>query len=142
VGVHLQETAGQLKDGWLHTGDVAVQDEDGYLFIVDRTKDMIIASGYNIYPREIDEVLYRHPKVAEAVTIGINDAYRGETIKVFITLKPGQTATEQEIIDFCKDKLAPYKCPKIVEFRNDIPKSAVGKVLRKVLRTEEETKNK
>jgi long-chain acyl-CoA synthetase len=134
------ETANQLKDGWLYTGDVAIQDEDGYLFIVDRTKDMIIAGGYNIYPREIDEVLYRHPKVAEAVSIGVSDEYRGETIKVFVTLKPGQTATEQEIIDFCKDKLAPYKRPKMVEFRDNIPKSAVGKVLRKVLRTEEEAK--
>ena len=137
-----EETANQLKDGWLYTGDVAVQDEDGYLFIVDRTKDMIIASGYNIYPREIDEVLYRHPKVAEAVAIGVPDEYRGETIKVFVTLKPGETATEEEIIEFCKDKLAPYKRPKVVEFRGDIPKSAVGKVLRKVLRAEEEQKMK
>ncbi len=135
-----QETAEQLKDGWLHTGDVAIQDEDGYLYLVDRTKDMIIASGYNIYPREIDEVLYRHPKVAEAVAVGIPDEYRGETIKVYVTLKPGQTATEQEIIEFCKDKLAPYKRPKSVEFRDNIPKSAVGKVLRKVLRAEEEGK--
>ena len=137
-----EETANQLKDGWLYTGDVAIQDEDGYLFIVDRTKDMIIASGYNIYPREIDEVLYRHPKVAEAVAIGVPDEYRGETIKVFVTLKPGQTATEEEIIEFCKDKLAPYKRPKLVEFRSDIPKSAVGKVLRKVLRAEEENLKK
>jgi long-chain acyl-CoA synthetase len=137
-----EETANQLKNGWLHTGDVAVQDEDGYLFIVDRTKDMIIAGGYNIYPREIDEVLFRHPKVAEAVAVGIPDEYRGETIKVFVTLKPGQTATEEEIIEFCKDKLAPYKRPKRVEFRDTIPKSAVGKVLRKVLRTEEEEKNR
>lgn len=136
-----EETTNQLKNGWLYTGDVAVQDEDGYLFIVDRTKDMIIAGGYNIYPREIDEVLFRHPKVAEAVAVGIPDEYRGETIKVFVTLKPGQTATEEEIIEFCKDKLAPYKRPKLVEFRETIPKSAVGKVLRKVLRTEEEEKN-
>jgi long-chain acyl-CoA synthetase len=137
-----EETANQLKDGWLHTGDVAIQDEDGYLYIVDRTKDMIIASGYNIYPREIDEVLYRHPKVAEAVAVGVPDEYRGETIKVFITLKPGQEATEQDIIEFCKDKLAPYKRPKSIEFRDSIPKSAIGKVLRKVLRAEEEAKSK
>ncbi|KJS30472.1 MAG: AMP-dependent synthetase [Desulfatitalea sp. BRH_c12] len=137
-----EETANQLKDGWLYSGDVAIQDEDGYLFIVDRTKDMIIASGYNIYPREIDEVLYRHPKVAEAVAIGVPDEYRGETIKVFVTLKAGQEATEEEIIEFCKDKLAPYKRPKMVEFRDVIPKSAVGKVLRKVLRAEEEAKTK
>lgn len=137
-----EETANQLKDGWLHTGDVVIQDEDGYLFIVDRTKDMIIASGYNVYPREIDEVVFQHPKVSEAVAIGIPDEYRGETVKVFVTLKPGETATEQEILDFCEDKLAPYKRPKTVEFRQDIPKSAVGKILRKVLRAEELAKMK
>lgn len=137
-----EETANQLKDGWLHTGDVVIQDEDGYLFIVDRTKDMIIASGYNVYPREIDEVVFQHPKVSEAVAIGIPDEYRGETVKVFVTLKTGETATEEEIIDFCKDKLAPYKRPKMVEFRDDIPKSAVGKILRKVLRAEELAKMK
>lgn len=135
-----EETANQLKDGWLYTGDVAVQDEDGYVYLVDRTKDMIIASGYNIYPREIDEVLYRHPKVSEAAAVGIPDEYRGETIKAFVTLKQGESATEEEIIDFCKDKLAAYKRPKIVEFRDDIPKSAVGKVLRKDLRAEEVAK--
>ena len=135
-----EETANQLKDGWLYTGDVAVQDEDGYVYLVDRTKDMIIASGYNIYPREIDEVLYRHPKVSEAAAVGIPDEYRGETIKAFVTLKQGETATEAEIIDFCKDKLAAYKRPKVVEFRDDIPKSAVGKVLRKNLRAEEVAK--
>ncbi len=136
-----EETANQLKDGWLYTGDVVIQDEDGYIFIVDRTKDMIIASGYNVYPREIDEVVFQHPKVAEAVSIGIPDEYRGETVKVFVTLKPGETATEEEIIEFCKDKLAPYKRPKLVEFRDDIPKSAVGKILRKVLRAEELAKD-
>jgi long-chain acyl-CoA synthetase len=135
-----EETANQLKDGWLYTGDVAMQDEDGYIFIVDRTKDMIIASGYNIYPREIDEVLFQHPKISEAVAVGIPDEYRGETIKAYITLKPGEEATEEEILEFCKEKLAPYKRPKIVEFREDIPKSAVGKVLRKNLRSEEEAK--
>lgn len=136
------ETAGQLKDGWLFTGDVAVQDEDGYIFIVDRTKDMIIAGGYNIYPREIDEVLFQHPKVADAVSVGIPDDYRGETVKAYIVVKPGETLSEQEIIDFCKDKLAPYKRPKLVEFRDELPKSAVGKLLRKVLRAEEEAKRK
>ena len=135
-----EETANQLKDGWLYTGDVAIQDEDGYIFLVDRTKDMIIASGYNIYPREIDEVLYRHPKVAEAAAVGVPDEYRGETIKAFISLKSGETATEEEIMEFCKDKLAAYKRPRIVEFRDSIPKSAVGKVLRKNLRAEEEAK--
>ncbi|MBI9073979.1 MAG: long-chain fatty acid--CoA ligase [Desulfatibacillum sp.] len=135
-----EETAGQLKDGWLFTGDVAIQDEDGYIYIVDRTKDMIIAGGYNIYPREIDEVLATHPKVAEVVTVGIPDEYRGETVKAFVVAKPGQTITEEEIIAFSKEKLAPYKRPKSVEFRQELPKSAVGKLLRKVLRAEDEAK--
>jgi len=137
-----EETANQLKDGWLYTGDIAVRDEDGYLFIVDRKKDMIIAGGFNIYPREIDEVLFQHPKVAEAVSLGVKDPYRGETVKAYVVLKPGETATEEEIIKFCKEKLAPYKVPKIIEFRDSLPKSAVGKVLRKVLREEEERKLK
>jgi long-chain acyl-CoA synthetase len=137
-----QETAGQLKDGWLYTGDIAIQDEDGYFFIVDRKKDMIIAGGFNIYPREIDEVLFQHPKVQEAVSVGIADKYRGETVKAFIVLKPGEKATEEEIISFCKEKLAAYKVPKLVEFRDALPKSAIGKILRKVLRAEEEAKKK
>ena len=136
------ETAGQLKDGWLYTGDIATRDEDGYIFIVDRKKDMIIAGGFNIYPRDIDEVLFQHPKVAEAVAIGVKDKYRGETVKAFVVLKPGERCTEEEIIKFCKEKLAPYKVPKLVEFRDSIPKSAIGKILRKILREEEETKAK
>jgi long-chain acyl-CoA synthetase len=137
-----QETAGQLKDGWLYTGDIAIQDEDGYFFIVDRKKDMIIAGGFNIYPREIDEVLFQHPKIQEAVSVGIADKYRGETVKAYIVLKPGEKATEEEIISFCKEKLAAYKVPKLVEFRDALPKSAIGKILRKVLRAEEEAKRK
>jgi long-chain acyl-CoA synthetase len=109
---------------------------------VDRKKDMIIAGGYNIYPREIDEVLYQHPKVMDAVAIGIPDEYRGETVKAFVVLKPGETATEKEIIEFCKTKLAVYKVPKSVEFRESLPKSAVGKILRKALRDDEEKKRK
>jgi long-chain acyl-CoA synthetase len=132
-----EETAGQLKDGWLYTGDVAVQDEDDYFAIVDRKKDMIIAGGYNIYPREIDEVLYEHPKVADAVSVGVPVAYRGETVKAFVVVKPGETVTGEEIIEFCREKLAAYKAPKIVEFRKELPKSAVGKILRKVLKAEE-----
>jgi long-chain acyl-CoA synthetase len=137
-----EETKLQLTDGWLHTGDVGQMDEDGYIYIVDRKKDMIIAGGFNIYPREVDEVLYQHPKVAEAVAVGVPDAYRGETVKAFIVLKQGETATDKEIIDFCKQKLAAYKVPKVVEFRTSIPKSAVGKILRKVLRDEEIAKAK
>jgi long-chain acyl-CoA synthetase len=135
-----EETAGQLRNGWLYTGDIAVQDEDGYFFIVDRKKDMVIAGGFNIYPREIDEVLYQHPKVMDAAAVGVPHEYRGETVKAFIVLRDGETATEEEIISFCKEKLAAYKVPKIVEFRKMLPKSAVGKVLRKVLRSEEEAK--
>ena len=137
-----EETSNQLRDGWLHTGDIAQVDEDGYIFIVDRKKDMIIAGGFNIYPREIDEVLFQHPKVMEAVSVGIPDEYRGETVKAFVVMNPGETATEKEIIDFCRDKLAAYKVPKIVEFRESLPKSAVGKILRKILREEELAKLK
>lgn len=136
------ETAGQLTDGWLHTGDIGQWDEDRYITIVDRKKDMIIAGGYNIYPREIDEVLYRHPKIQDGVAVGIPDAYRGETVKAFVVLKPGETCTETEILAFCRERLAAYKAPKRVEFREALPKSAVGKILRKVLRKEEETKSR
>jgi long-chain acyl-CoA synthetase len=135
------ETAGQIRDGWLHTGDIAVQDEEDYFFIVDRKKDMIIAGGFNIYPREIEEVLYQHPGIRDAVTIGVADAYRGETVKAFIVPQPGAELTEEEVRDFCKERLAAYKRPKIIEFRQDLPKSAVGKILRKVLRAEEKTRN-
>ena len=136
-----EETAGQLKNGWLYTGDIAVRDEDYYFFIVDRKKDMIIAGGFNIYPREIDEVLYQHPKIKDAVTIGVPDEYRGETVKAFIVPKEGETLTEEEVFTFCKEKLAAYKRPKLVEFRKDLPKSVVGKILRKQLRAEEEKKD-
>ncbi|MFZ5632797.1 MAG: long-chain-fatty-acid--CoA ligase [Bacillota bacterium] len=132
------ETAKQLRDGWLYTGDIAVRDEEGYIFVVDRKKDMIIAGGYNIYPREIDEVLYTHPKVADAVAVGIKDQYRGETVKAYVVLKQGEEATPEEIIAFCREKLAAYKVPKMVEFRDSLPKSAVGKILRRILREEEQ----
>jgi long-chain acyl-CoA synthetase len=132
-----EETARTLKDGWLHTGDVAKMDEDGYFFIVDRKKDMIVASGYNVYPREVEEVLFEHPDVAEAVAIGVPDDYRGETVKAFVVMGPGATATEEEILAFCRERLAPYKAPRTVEFRDDLPKSAVGKLLRRVLVDEE-----
>jgi len=137
-----EETRGQMRDGWLHTGDIAVRDEEDYLYIVDRKKDMIIAGGFNIYPREIDEVLFQHPKIREAVSVGIADPYRGETVKAFVVLKEGVSASAEEIIDFCKEHLAAYKVPRQVEFRQALPKSAVGKILRKVLRAEEEAKRK
>jgi long-chain acyl-CoA synthetase len=132
-----EETAKTLKNGWLHTGDVAKMDEDGYFYIVDRKKDMIVASGYNVYPREIEEILFEHPDVAEAVAIGIPDEYRGETVKAFVVKRSGATTTEDELLAFCKERLAPYKAPKAVEFRDDLPKSAVGKLLRRVLIDEE-----
>jgi long-chain acyl-CoA synthetase len=135
------ETAGTLKDGWLYTGDVATMDEEGYFYIVDRKKDMIVASGYNVYPREIEEILFEHPEVSEAVAVGIPDEYRGETVKAFIVRKPESGVTEEEILTFCKERLAPYKTPKFVEFREELPKSAVGKLLRRVLADEEKEKS-
>jgi long-chain acyl-CoA synthetase len=126
-----EETAAALKEGWLYTGDIGFFDEDGYLSIVDRKKDMIIASGYNIYPREIDEILFEHPKVLEACAIGIPDAYRGETVKAFVVAKPGEILTEEEITQWCKEKLAVYKVPKMIEFVDALPKSAIGKILRR-----------
>ena len=131
------ETAESLKDGWLYSGDIAKMDEEGYFYIVDRKKDMIISGGFNVYPRDIDEVLFRHPKVKDAVAVGIPDPYRGETVKAYVVLKEGETSTEEEIISFCRENLAKYKVPAIVEFRQELPKTMIGKVLRKVLREEE-----
>ena len=131
------ETANTLRNGWCYTGDIAVMDEDGYFYIVDRKKDMIISGGFNIYPRDIDEVFYENPKVMEACSIGVPDPKRGENIKVFVVLKEGETATEEEMIEFCKSRLAKYKLPTEIEFRAELPKSNVGKILRKELRAEE-----
>ena len=111
------------------TGDIAIFDEEGYFSIVDRKKDMIISGGFNIYPRDVDEVLFSHPKVLEGCAIGIPDAYSGERVKAFVVLKPGENATESEIIEYCKQSLAKY-----VEFVDSLPKSAIGKILRKELR--------
>ena len=127
-------TAETLVDGWLHTGDIAQMDAEGYFYIVDRKKDMIISGGYNVYPRDIEEVFFEHPKVQEATAIGIPHPKRGETVKVFIVLKEGATATQEEMIAFCHEKLAKYKWPTEVEFRTELPKSNVGKVLKKELR--------
>lgn len=132
------ETASVLRNGWLYTGDIAYMDEEGYFFIVDRKKDIIISGGYNVYPREIDEVLHEHPAVKEAVSVGINHQTRGEIIKAYIVLKENHTVTKAEILAFCREKLANYKVPKQVEFREDLPKSIVGKVLRRVIREEED----
>jgi long-chain acyl-CoA synthetase len=131
-----EETAVTLRDGWLYTGDIAKVDEDGYLYIVDRKKDLIIASGYNIYPRDVEEVLYEHPAVQEAVVIGVPDAYRGESVKAVLVLKNNKTANEREIIDYCRANLSAYKVPHFVEFRDELPKTNVGKILRRALREE------
>jgi len=127
-------------DGWLHTGDIAKMDKDGYFYIVDRKKDLIIASGYNIVPREVEEVLFMHPKVMEAAVIGVPDPKRGETVKAFVVLKEGASATVEDMRNFCKEKLAPYKVPVFVEFRKELPKTQVGKVLRRTLVDEEKAK--
>ncbi len=131
------ETQHAFTDGWLHTGDIARMDEEGYFYIVDRLKDMIITGGLNVYPRDIDEVLYTHPAVQDACTIGVPHPVRGEVVKVFVVLKKGFTATEAELIDYCADKLARFKLPSEVEFRDMLPRSAVGKILRRELRDEE-----
>ncbi|MBC8175170.1 MAG: long-chain fatty acid--CoA ligase [Candidatus Marinimicrobia bacterium] len=135
-------TAETVQDGWLFTGDIATMDEDGYFYIVDRKKDMIISGGLNVYPREIDEVYYENPKVQEACCIGIPHEKRGEAGKVFIILKKGETATEEEMLEFCQDRLAKFKWPTEVEFRDELPKSTVGKILRKELRADELEKRK
>jgi long-chain acyl-CoA synthetase len=135
------ETAVTLtEDGWLRTGDIARMDEDGYFYIIDRLKDIIIASGLKIVPREVEEVLYEHPKVQEAVVAGVPDPYRGETVKAYIVLKAGETATPEEIEAFCSDKLAAFKLPKQIEFRSELPKTMVGKLLRRALIEEERQK--
>jgi long-chain acyl-CoA synthetase len=135
-----EETNKALKEGWFLTGDIGKFDEDGYLTIVDRKKDMIIAGGYNIYPVELDDVLMGHPKILEACTIGIPHAYRGETVKAFIVPKPGEILTEEEVIAYCKKNLAAYKVPKIIEFAVELPKTAVGKILRRQLKDMETAK--
>jgi len=137
-----EETAKAIRDGWFYTGDIGYMDEEGYLYIVDRKKDMIIVSGFNVYPRDIDEVLFEHPKIKEACAVGIPDPYRGETIKAFVSLKEGETMTAEEVTAFCREKLTGYKVPKQVEFMDDLPKSTVGKVLRRKLREMDMEKTK
>jgi long-chain acyl-CoA synthetase len=128
-------------DGWLRTGDIARMDEDGYFYIIDRLKDIIIASGLKIVPREVEEVLYEHPKVQEAVVAGVPDPYRGETVKAYIVLKAGETATPEEIREFCAARIASFKVPRQIEFRSELPKTMVGKLLRRVLVEEEARKS-
>ena len=128
------ETAKTIRNGWLHTGDMGRMDADGFLYIVERKKDLIIRGGFNIYPREVEEVLYAHPKVAEAAVIGLRDPLMGEDVLAFVALKRGEQATEQEIMAFCQEHLAKFKCPKQVRFIDSLPKSPIGKSLRKELR--------
>ncbi len=135
-----KETAGTLTEGWLYTGDIGKMDEDGYFYIVDRKKDMILSGGLNVYPRDIEEVLYENPKVQEAAAIGIPHPTRGESVKVFVSLKEGATATQEELIEYCKDKMAKFKLPTEIEFRKELPKTNVGKILKKDLKAEEKAK--
>ncbi len=135
------ETAAILRDGWIFTGDLGFIDEDGYISVVDRKKDLVISSGFNVYPVEVDDVLFSHPKILEACTVGVPDSYRGESLKAFVVLKEGETATEEEIIEFTRENLAAYKVPKSVEFMDELPKTAVGKILRRELRDMELNKS-
>jgi long-chain acyl-CoA synthetase len=135
-----EETANALRGGWLHTGDIARMEEDGCLYVVDRKKDMINTAGFKVYPREVEEVLYGHSEVVEAVAVGVPDEYRGETVKAFVVCKPGSAVTPGELASYCKENLAPYKVPGQVEFRDELPKSAVGKLLRRVLAEDERAK--
>jgi long-chain acyl-CoA synthetase len=134
------ETAQTLRDGWLHTGDIATTDADGYVAIVDRKKEMIIVSGYNVYPREVEEALAKHPAVLEGAAIGVPHPIKGEEVKTFVVLKPGQTATADELIAFCREQLAPFKVPRAIEFRDSLPKTLIGKVLRRQLAEEDKKK--
>ncbi len=132
-----EETAKALAGGWLYTGDIGYMDEDGYFYITDRKKELIIVGGFNVFPREIDELIYQHPKVKEGICVGLPDAYKGERIKVFLVLKEGMSAEPEEFLTYFREKLTPYKVPSEVEFRAELPKSMIGKILRRSLREEE-----
>lgn len=136
-----EDTQATFKDGWFLTGDMGYMDEEGFFYIVDRKKDMIIAGGFNIYPREIEEVLYEHEKIQEVCIVGVPDPYRGETVKAFIVPKEGQTLTEAELDQFCRKHLASFKVPRLYEFRKELPKTMIGKILRRVLLEEEKKKH-
>jgi long-chain acyl-CoA synthetase len=131
------DTAQVLRDGWIHTGDIARMDDDGFFYIVDRKKEMILSGGFNIYPREVEEVLYLHPKVREAAVIGVQDAFLGECVKAFVVPHDGESPSADEIIAFCRKHLVVYKVPLYVEFRDNLPKTLIGKVLRRVLMEQE-----
>ena len=128
-----EETAEVLKEGWFFTGDIGYMDKDGYFFIVGRKKNVIISGGLNVYPREIEEVYFKHPKISEAAAVGISHKTRGEAVKLFVVLKKGKKATSEEIIKYAEDKLAKYKWPVDVEFMTELPKTNLGKVLKRAL---------
>ena len=130
-----EATAEVLRDGWFHTGDIGVLDADGYLAIVDRTKDMILRGGFNVYPREIEELLLTHPAVSQCAVVGVPDARLGEEVKAFVVCRPGQSTTEDAIVGWCRERIATYKAPRYVELREALPMSATGKVLKRVLRS-------
>lgn len=132
-----EETENTLREGWVYTGDLGFFDQEGYLSIVDRKKDLVISSGYNIYPVEVDNVLFDHPKILEACAVGVPDSYRGESLKAFVVLKEGEELTAEEVTGYCRERLAPYKVPREVEFLDELPKTAVGKILRRELRDRE-----
>jgi long-chain acyl-CoA synthetase len=123
-----EENRQTIRDGWIYTGDIGYCDEDGYLFLVDRKKEMILVGGYNVYPREIDEILFKHPAVLEAATVGVPDAFSGEAVKAFIVLKPGAKLSREELADYCKKSLVKYKVPTHIEFLNSLPRSGVQKI--------------
>lgn len=129
-----EETANTLRDGWLYTGDLAKMDEDGFFYIVGRKKELILASGYNVYPIEVEDVIYSHPKVLEAAVFGVPDQYRGETVKAVVVLKENVVLTEEELIQYCRDHLAAYKVPRVITFTDGLPKTAVGKILKRKLK--------
>ncbi len=134
------ETAETLVDGLLHTGDVGYMDEDGYTFIVDRIKDMILCGGYNVYPRNVEEAIYLHPAVSECVVAGVPDPYRGQTVKAYVTLTEGRRLTREDLAEFLRDKLSPIEIPKQLEIRDELPKTMIGKLSRKALLEEEESR--
>jgi long-chain acyl-CoA synthetase len=127
------ETANSLRDGWLYSGDIARMDEEGFFYIVDRKKELIKPGGYQVWPREVEEVIAQHPKVLEVGVAGVPDPYRGETVKAWVVVKPGETVTEEEIRNFCKENMAAFKVPTQVEFRSELPKTTIGKILRREL---------
>ncbi len=136
---HPEESAYALRGGWLHTGDLGAMDEEGFFTIVDRMKDVIIAGGFNIYPRDVEEVLFEHPAVMEAAAVGVKDAYRGETVKAFIVCKEGAEVSPEELDQWCRERLAAFKVPHVYEFRSSLPKTMIGKVLKRKLLEEEHT---